>query len=238
MVFRCLSSGSEQGNCYTLTDSKGEVLILDCGISEKDVKIGINFQIAKVKGVLVTHIHEDHIKSADKLKKIGLKVLRPFDNDADIKPITLGDYYIQPFELTTADGTPTHSNGDSTPCRCFGYFIKHPELGKMVYITDTYLIKQNFSKVKLNHILVSANYDENAISDDLSAKDFHILQGHMSIQNLCSNFLVTSNSDELKNVILCHLSKENAEKNRFKEMAQEVVDCNVAIATKGVEIKL
>lgn len=57
MRMKVISSGSEDGNCYTLTDSKGDILVLDCGVSEKILKIGIDFQISRVKGILVTHSH-------------------------------------------------------------------------------------------------------------------------------------------------------------------------------------
>ncbi len=52
---KILSSGSH-GNCYLL-ESNGEILILDCGIPMKDIKIGLDFDLRRVSGVLVTHSH-------------------------------------------------------------------------------------------------------------------------------------------------------------------------------------
>lgn len=50
-----LSSGS-QGNCYLL-ECDEEVLILDCGIPIKDIKIGLGFELGGIQGVVVTHAH-------------------------------------------------------------------------------------------------------------------------------------------------------------------------------------
>lgn len=55
MKIATLSSGSH-GNCYLL-ESNGEILILDCGIPMKDIKIGLDFDLRRVSGVLVTHSH-------------------------------------------------------------------------------------------------------------------------------------------------------------------------------------
>lgn len=52
---RCLSSSSS-GNCYLL-ESKTECLVLEAGISFKEAKKALNFNISKVKGVLVSHEH-------------------------------------------------------------------------------------------------------------------------------------------------------------------------------------
>lgn len=55
MVLKTLSSGSI-GNCYLL-ECNNEILILDCGISIKDIKIGLNFNLGGIKGVMISHAH-------------------------------------------------------------------------------------------------------------------------------------------------------------------------------------
>lgn len=57
MIARCLSTGSEPGNCYSLTDNDGKILLLDAGISLKDIKAGIGFRVSDLVGCLVTHQH-------------------------------------------------------------------------------------------------------------------------------------------------------------------------------------
>jgi phosphoribosyl 1,2-cyclic phosphodiesterase len=57
MYVKCLGSGSKQGNCYALTDNDGKILLLDCGISLKDIKSGIGFKVSNIVGCLITHSH-------------------------------------------------------------------------------------------------------------------------------------------------------------------------------------
>lgn len=56
MKLKCIATGST-GNCYTLTSSNGETLILDCGIPIKDIKKGLNWNIRGIKGVIISHTH-------------------------------------------------------------------------------------------------------------------------------------------------------------------------------------
>lgn len=56
MKLKCIATGST-GNCYLLTSSSGETLILDCGIPIKDIKKGLNWNIRGIKGVIISHTH-------------------------------------------------------------------------------------------------------------------------------------------------------------------------------------
>lgn len=56
MKIKCLGSGSS-GNCYLLTASNGETLILDCGIGIKDIKRGLNYDLRRISGIVATHSH-------------------------------------------------------------------------------------------------------------------------------------------------------------------------------------
>lgn len=56
MTIKCLATGSS-GNCYILESSMGEKLILDCGLSIKEIKKGLNFDIRSVSGVIISHAH-------------------------------------------------------------------------------------------------------------------------------------------------------------------------------------
>lgn len=56
MLISVLHTGS-LGNCYTLENSKGELLLLDAGIGIKEIKQGIDFRIGDVAGCVITHKH-------------------------------------------------------------------------------------------------------------------------------------------------------------------------------------
>lgn len=56
MRLKCLGSSSA-GNCYLLTSSSGETLILDCGIPIKEIKKGLDWNIRGIKGMIISHAH-------------------------------------------------------------------------------------------------------------------------------------------------------------------------------------
>lgn len=230
MKLKCIATGST-GNCYTLTFDSGETLILDCGIPIKEIKKGLDWNIKDVVGVLCTHKHLDHSKSIKDFEAMGIPVFAPYRS---LKPMIIGDYRlkIQAFDLTTIDGSWTHTNADGTPCPIYGFLITHKEMGKMLYITDCEVVKWKFKGI--NHILLGVNYDKDLIDRD-TGKANHVFRGHLSIDTAC-DFVKANDSDSLQNVIMCHLSSENADKDSFIEKMKKVAcGANVDVAEPGKE---
>lgn len=228
MKLKCIATGST-GNCYTLTSNSGETLILDCGIPIKEIKKGLNWNIRNVVGCIVSHVHSDHSKSVKDFEAMGIPVFAPYRS---LKPMIIGDYKlkIQAFDLTTVDGRWTHTNADGSECPCYGFLITHPEMGKMLYITDTELIKWRFKDI--NHILLGVNYDKDLIDRDNTGKANHVFRGHLSIDTAC-DFVKANYSDSLQNVIMCHLSSENADRDSFIEKMKKVAcGANVDVAER------
>lgn len=231
MRLKCLGSSSS-GNCYLLTSGSGETLILDCGIPIKEIKKGLNWNIKCVVGVLCTHRHQDHSKSLNDFKTMGIPVYAPYISQ---KPMAIGSgaFRIQSFDLTTVDGRWTHTNTDGTECPCYGFLIAHKEMGKLLYITDTELIKWRFKGI--NHILLGVNYDKDLVNADDVAKNNHVFRGHLEIGTAC-DFVKANYSDHLQNVIMCHLSSENADSDSFIEKMKKVAcGANVDVAEAGKE---
>ena len=231
MTLTCLGSSSA-GNCYLLQADNGETLILDCGISIKEIKKGLNWDIRGVVGAICTHSHQDHSKSVKDLNNMGIPVYAPYISQ---KPMAIGSgaFRIQSFDLTTVDGRWTHTNADGSECPCYGFLITHPEMGKMIYITDTELIKWRFKYI--NHILLGVNYDKDLIDRDDAGKTNHVFRGHLSIDTAC-DFVKANYSDSLQNVIMCHLSSENADSDSFIGKIKKVAcGANVDVAERGKE---
>lgn len=231
MKLKCIATGST-GNCYTLTSDSGETLILDCGIPIKEIKKGLNWNIKNVVGCIVSHVHSDHSKSVKDFKAMGIPVFAPYISEKPMK-IGNGDFRVQAFDLTTVDGRCTHTNADGSECPCFGFLITHPEMGKMLYITDTELIKWKFKGI--NHILLGVNYDKDLIDRDNTGKANHVFRGHLSIDTAC-DFVKANHSDSLQNVIMCHLSDENSDRDSFIEKMKKVAyGANVDVAERNKE---
>ena len=232
MKLKCLGSGSS-GNCYLLS-TETETLILDCGIPIIEIKKGLNFDLSKVVGCVVTHSHKDHSLSAKDFENMGIPVFKPYENK---EPINLNGWNgtIQAFDLTDKDGKFMHTNADGSECPCYGFLITHPDLGRMLYITDTELVKWRFKDI--NHILISCNYQKKYIDDENLAKRNHVFRGHMELETV-KEFIKANNSDSLQNIILCHLSNDNSNPEECKAEVEKVAKCPVYVAGKGLEVEL
>lgn len=231
MKLKCLGSSSA-GNCYLLTSDSGETLILDCGIPIKEIKKGLNWNIKDVVGVLCTHKHLDHSKSVNDFKAMGIPICKPYETLLMNQFLANSYFTVRAFDLTTVDGRWTHTNADGTECPCYGFLITHKEMGKLLYITDTELIKWRFKGI--THILLGVNYDKDLVDAD-NPKANHVFRGHLSIDTAC-DFVKANNSDSLQNVIMCHLSSENADRDSFIEKMKKVAyGSNVDVAEPGKE---
>ena len=212
-----IGSGSS-GNCYLL-ENETECLIVEAGIKFKKVKQFISYDVGKIAGVVASHVHHDHAGRLKDYENTGIPIFRPYEKFK--KTVANGNFKIYPFELF-------HN------VRCFGFYITHPDMGILVYASDTEYIKYTFKGV--NHFLVEANYSTELVERD-SAKYEHQITGHMNIDTTC-RFLKKNNHGNLKTVTLCHLSADCGNAEDFKARAEEVVDCPVYVAKKGLEINL
>lgn len=229
MKLKCLGSSSA-GNCYLLTSNSGETLILDCGIPIKEIKKGLDWNIKGIMGVLCTHKHLDHSKSLNDFKSMGIPILAPYLGDS-CKSMNMGGFTVKPFDLTTIGGNWTHTNANGEPCPIYGFLITHKEMGRMLYITDCEVVKWKFKDI--NHILLGVNYDKDLIDRDNTGKANHVFRGHLSIDTAC-DFVKANYSDSLQNVIMCHLSSENADSDSFIEKMKKVAgNANVDVAAAG-----
>ncbi len=234
MKLKCIATGST-GNCYTLTSNGGETLILDCGIPIKEIKKGLNWNVKDVVGAICTHSHQDHSKSVKGLNNMGIPVCTPYKKLLMSQFLSNSYFTVRTFDLTTVDGRWTHTDANGEPCPIFGFLITHPEMGKLLYITDTELIKWKFKDI--NHILLGVNYDKDLVDTD-NPKANHVFRGHLSIDTAC-DFVKANYSDSLQNVIMCHLSSENADRDSFiKKMKKVACGANVCVAERGLEILL
>ena len=140
----------------------------------------------------------DHSKSLNDFKSMGIPILAPYLGD-NCKSMNMGEFTVKPFDLTTIDGHWTHTNANGEPCPIYGFLITHKEMGRMLYITDTNLIKWRFKDI--NHILLGVNYDKDLIDRDNTGKANHVFRGHLSIDTAC-DFVKANNSKSLQNVIM------------------------------------
>ena len=219
MVLKVLGSGSS-GNCYIL-ENENEALILDAGVPVIEVKKALDFNIKKIVGVCVTHCHKDHDGYSKDFEKMGIPVYRPFVSKEVPKRIENSSFSVNIFE-------------NIHDVICYGFHVKHNDIGTLVYATDTEYIKYRFKGI--NHYLIEANYSMDYV-DKNKANYEHTLRGHQSIDT-CLKFLEKCQDEKLENVIICHLSDSNARHDNFINRVKKVCPCPCFVAKKGIVVNL
>lgn len=234
MVLKVLGSGSS-GNCYIL-ESDTETLIIEAGVHFMEVKKALNFNVKKIKEVIITHIHSDHHLYWYEYARAGIPVFEPFKNDGQTLEFDNSQFRIMAFPNQSKDGHWFHGNNDGSECPCYGFHIYHPDMGNMVYVSDTECVRWRFKN--LNHILVEANYSDDLVERDAVNRE-HVLRGHMSLKTAL-DFILTNDNPALRNVVVLHLSDKNADSADFLQKTRETIkygaDCY--IAEKGLEVDL
>ena len=235
MHLKCLGSSSA-GNCYLL-ENETECLMIECGISIKEVKKVMNFNIRKIVGWVATHHHNDHIGHLEDVLKCGIPI---YSNDETVEAVEViygellhGVPEKRPFTLGNFKITPFYVPHDNTPC--FAYQICHEEIGKLLFLTDLEYCKYRFKDV--NQIMIEANYSKDIINQDNPNFD-HVCRGHMELGTTWE-FLKANKGPDLRNVVLLHLSDNNSDDALFAKKTKEAVGvADVYVADKGMEIEL
>lgn len=224
LKLKCLATGSS-GNCYLLS-TENETLILDCGIPIMDIKKGLDFDLSKVVGCVVTHSHKDHSQSVDEFKKNGIRVWQPYLYVVEMQRVQrryFGNFCVRNFSVP-------HDNEN-----CCGFLVE-VDGERLLYVTDFEYIKYSFKKMLVQHMLIECNYQNKYVEKSANNRE-HVLRGHAELDTTLG--VVKDNADILKNVILCHISNENG--NPY-EMVEEVKKCvknaNIDFAEKGKEFSL
>lgn len=208
------------GNCYIL-DCNGEKLILDAGVKIRDIKKALNFSIKDVKCAMVTHEHSDHSNSEFLLRYMGIPIFAPYHRSE--KMGIYGNYRLYSFDVP--------HNG----VKNYGFLILNDDW-KMVYITDFEYCPYVFSHHRPNVLLVECNHTQ---TDSEASNYSHVVLGHASL-DVTKEFVRVNATEDLTNVILCHLSDVNADPDLIKTEISSVVPpmTKVDIAEKGMVIEL
>lgn len=234
MKLTILGSNSA-GNCYVIQNEK-EALILECGIRFSEVQKALNFNLSKVVAALVSHEHGDHAKfihefqnrsipvyaSAGTFEAKGLKSKNILKANTAVK---IGNFTVIPFDLKHDCAEP------------IGFYVQHPEMGNLVFATDTYYIPFLFPNVR--HWLIECNYRKDILdkSNIDPKRRARLLESHMSYDT-CHAALKANDLTKTANIVLIHLSDGNSNAREFKAGITKAFGKTTHVADKGLEIIL
>lgn len=224
LYYISFGSGSSGNSCYLGTTEGG--IIIDAGVKtetiEKIIK-GNGIDMKKIHAVLLTHDHFDHVKYAYNLvrnnkhlkifctNRVLNGILRRTDISKRIKdyhtpifkeiPFKIGELEITAFEVP-------HDGSDNMGFSVtFGdrNFVLATDMGTVMDRARHYISQANYLVIESNYdlkMLINGKYPKflkSRIQTDL---------GHMDNEHTAT-FLKEIYNPRLKNIFLCHLSKEN-----------------------------
>ena len=133
------------------------------------------------------------------------------------RSIRISEWIVTPFYLphTTRD----KDTGALIPCPNFGYLIQCGD-EKLLYMTDFEFCKYVFKSQRINYMLLECNHMDN-LMDSGSANYIHSIKGHSSL-SVVKSFVEVNKTPDLRNIILCHLSSENADPETMQKEVQSV----------------
>ena len=151
------------------------------------------------------------------------------------RSVRISEWTVTPFYLphTTRD----KDTGALIPCPNFGYLIQSGD-EKLLYMTDWEYCSYVFKKQKINYMVLECNHMDN-LMDSSSANYIHALKGHSSL-SVVKSFAEVNKTPDLRNIILCHLSSENADPETMQKEIQSVAGkwVKVDVAKVGMTVEL
>ena len=235
---------SSAANGYVL-DNGREALALECGCPLIDLQRAVDFDLRRVAGVLLTHEHGDHARHALKYVQSALPLYAsrgtlsalpeavresPFVHPVrPPRPFPVGRFQVLPFDVRHDAAEP------------LGFLISHPEIGSLVFATDTRLLPYTFPCVRT--WLLECNYsaallDANVRRGEVSeAQRVRVIESHMSLDT-CRETLQANDLSAARRIILIHLSDRNSDAAQFRKTIARATGREVITADRGQTIEL
>ena len=240
----CSIASGSSGNCIYV-GSDNTHLLVDTGISKKRIDAGLKeleIKGEELDGILITHEHSDHIqglgvfsrkygvpvyatpgtiegiKGYSSLGKLPEGILHPIHID---ESFTLGDITVDPFRISHDANEPS---GYRMNCGDKSVAVA-TDLG----IYDEYTV----SRLKnLDAVLLEANHDIHML--EVGSYPYPLKRRVMGDKRHLSNelsgrLLCDILHDNLKHIVLGHLSKEN----NYARLAYETVKLEVTLGDTG-----
>ena len=129
-------ASSSAGNAYAVSDGQTR-LLLEAGISIKQIRRSVNFGVSQLAGCLISHSHADHSKAVQGLMDAAVNC---YMSQATATEIGAGGHRVQiieplrQFRLGTWTVLPFPAVHD---VECLGFLLAGGDGAKLLYLTDS-----------------------------------------------------------------------------------------------------
>lgn len=241
MKFIILASGSK-GNSTLVINNQGKLLLIDAGISYKEIKQKIErygYDVSQIENVLITHEHDDHIKSINSFSNAKIYSL---------KEINIANSYLEKYTQTSINGFDVTALPLSHDVKCCGYVIQDNQ-ERLVYITDTGYV--NYKNVKYitnaDYYIFESNHNVPMLME--TSRPFFIKsrilgdEGHLS-NEVASETLCDVIGERTKQIYLAHISQDantkekaiNTLYNTAKDRKIDLTNIFINAADQNIEL--
>lgn len=232
MRYASLGSGS-RGNA-TLVEAAGQLVLIDCGFTIKEVerrieKLGRN--VADISAVLVTHEHADHLKGVAPLaRKYQLPV---YMTPGTFRSRDLGKMHqlnliegFHPFELGELRVRPVAVPHDAREPAQFIFEYEERRLGVLTDLGNISAHVEEYYRC-CDALILEANHDpQMLVSGPYPAslkKRVGGPWGHLSNQQ-AAGFLQRADRQRLQQLVVAHISQQNNSVAHAREALAGVID--------------
>ena len=229
-----LSSGSKGNSCLVMTD---EVKILiDVGTTTAYIENELdklNIKAKDIDAVLITHIHDDHIKGLKTFIKKYNPTIYVTNKLLGLLEEVVGTFKYELYEdkmayikdLTINIIKTSHDAGES-----LGFIIKHNNKS-LAYITDTgYINSKYFDLLKNKTVyMIESNHDVKMLRE--GPYPYFLQQrvigdkGHLSNKQT-SDYLCKFIGKDTNKIVLTHISEKNNTEEKVLETFNETLKEN------------
>jgi len=239
MKLKVLASSSA-GNGYVLQSDTGTLLI-EAGVPISTVRKQVE-DFRNVVGCLVSHEHGDHARYIDDYLHAGIRI---YANQEVFTAKGINHYNAVPLEKFKAAKIgsfmviPCPANHDVP---CFAYFIQHEEMGDLAFITDSHDFAYAMKGVR--HMMIECNWSEECLQQAVEEKRTpwfvakRVRDTHMSLRNAIGYIRDEFNPEQLNEIVMLHLSRENSDAERFSDEMKNAFHRPVYVAQEGLEVEL
>lgn len=242
-----ISFGSGSSGNAAYLGSKNGGLIIDAGLRGDEIMNGLaaaGISMSTVKGILLTHDHADHVRSAYTLLRNN-RHLKLFCGNRTMEGILkrtsisrrIREYHVPvfletPFRMLDFEITPFEVPHDSF--QNFGYSISFRGRN-FVIATDVGAITDRIRHYasQADYLVLESNYDRQMLISGRYPEHLkhRIVSGRGHLDNvLAAQFIEDIWTPRLKHIFLCHLSQDNNTPSKALKASKDVFEkLNVSV---------
>ena len=218
-------ASSSKANMYTVDDGTTKVMV-ECGLSWKEVRKALNFQTSTIAGLCLTHQHKDHSRSASEAIRAGIDV---WMSPGCAEALNLSGHRLhtvkakEQFEIDTWTVLPFDTRHDDLDS--LGYLLVNREGEKLLFVSDSFYVPYRFEgltviAIECNYALdiLNANVASGTVDRELKKR---IMRSHASLSTV-KDFLRANDLSQVESIHLIHLSDQNSDAERFRREVMEL----------------